>query len=978
MAAPSEIDFSLAPGELVAGRYLITRVLGRGGMGEVYEAADQLLGEKVALKTLRHDLARADGVIRHFQKEIQLARKVTHPNVCRVFETGVHTSAKRECPTLPFFTMELLKGEPLAARIARRGRLGADEAFPMAIQMAQGLQAAHDAGVVHADFKSGNVILIPFPVFGSAGDRAVITDFGLARIDAAAMSEDETRTMSAEGRIAGTLAYMSPEQMTGGIVTAASDIYSFGVVLFEMATGQLPFDGAHAIHGAVQRVNVERITARSIVPGLDARWDEAIGRCLQKDPAKRFTSAAEIAECFSEGSRKRKYWTRRDVARLGAAGLLPLAVGGGYWAWSRRPYRPNPGASTWYQRGVAALHSMTYETARRAFEEAVKADPAYAMAHASLARTYEELDYSDMAKESMLRAVGVAQDSRRLGSEEALRLRALQFLVARDYDRAAPLFQDLERSAPAAEKAAAALESGWLAQLRDDTDGAAAGYERALKLNPGYAAAKLRLGFIYGRRRKLDAALQSFQEAEALYSAASDQEGVTETLYERARLLNRSSRSEEALPVIEKALAIAYAVGSPYQQIGLQLTQGVAVRNLGDPERAAAIARRAIDSAAAQRMDNLATNGLIDLGNSFLTAGDLHAAEPIFRRALELAGRGKIRHNESRARLSLGSPCEQDRRPNEARQFVEAALPFLRQGGYRREFVQAMTVLGGAHRELAEFDRAASELGEARASAAQLHDQQTEANIRLRQAENLRDQGVWPAAVEEFSRAAAMLGIGGAEARLNCAVLYARLGRRMEAEQALSEAGKLLQRMPNRQLLCELKINRAGMAYQDGRMREARELLDDILPDAPEEKQPAANLLAALVRIRTGAHTELEATTALLDAIDRGGLPLDGASARLAIAEALAADNKPGLKARLAALSPALQALEFLESHRITESVWRAHSVAAWASTEQERAEAHRAAGRAALARLSTLWTPAGVTGYLKRRDIAAMAARIK
>jgi tetratricopeptide (TPR) repeat protein len=618
---------------------------------------------------------------------------------------------------------------------------------------------------------------------------------------------------------------------------------------------------------------------------------------------------------------------------------------------------------------------MTYETARRAFEQAVKADPSYAMAHASLARTYEELDYSDLAKESMLRAVGVAQDSRRLEGEEALKLRALQFLVARDYDRATPLFRDLERSAPAAEKAAAALESGWLAQLRDDTDGAAAGYERALKINPGYAAAKLRLGFIYGRRRMLDAALQAFQEAEGLYSAASDQEGVTETLYERARLLNRSSRSEEALPVIEKALAIAFAVGNPYQQISLQLTQGVAVRNLGDPERAAAIARRAIDSAAAQKMDNLATNGLIDLGNSFLMAGDIHAAEPVLRRALELAGRGKVRHNESRARLSLGSLCEQDRRPNEARQFVETALPFLRQSGYRREFVQAMAVLGGAHRELAEFDRAGNVLGEALAAAVQLHDRQTEANIRVRQAENLRDQGDWPAAVEEFSRAAAMLGIGGTEARLSCAVLYSRLGRRTEAEQTMSEAAELLRRMPNRQLLYELKISRAGMAYQDGRMSDARNLLGDILTGAPEEKQAAANLLAALVRIRTG---ELESTTALLESIDRDGLPLDSASARLAIAEALAAGNKPGLKAKQAALSLALKALEFLESHNITESVWHAHSVAARVSTEQEGAEAHRAAARAALARLSTLWTPAGMTGYLKRPDIAALAARLK
>jgi hypothetical protein len=204
------------------------------------------------------------------------------------------------------------------------------------------------------------------------------------------------------------------------------------------------------------------------------------------------------------------------------------------------------------------------------------------------------------------------------------------------------------------------------------------------------------------------------------------------------------------------------------------------------------------------------------------------------------------------------------------------------------------------------------------------------------------------------------------------------LGRRTEAEQAISEAGKLLQRMPNRQLLCELKISRAGMAYQDGRMNDARNLLGDILRDPPAEKQAAANLLAALVRIRTRADREEEFTTALLEPIDRDGLPFDGASARLAIAEALAAGNRPSVKARDAALSLALKALEFLESRNITESVWRAHAVAAWASTEPAKAEVHRADARGALARLSTLWTLAGMTAYLKRPDIAALAARLK
>src|SRR5690242_6939869 len=149
---------SLVTGDIVAGRYRIARLIGRGGMGEVYEAEDRLLDERVALKTLRADLAGRESLLARFQEEILLARKVTHPNVCRIFEVGVHDLPGHA--SLLFFAMELLEGDTLAARI-RSGRLTRAEAFPLAVQMADGLQAAHDAGIVHADFKSSNVVLVP-------------------------------------------------------------------------------------------------------------------------------------------------------------------------------------------------------------------------------------------------------------------------------------------------------------------------------------------------------------------------------------------------------------------------------------------------------------------------------------------------------------------------------------------------------------------------------------------------------------------------------------------------------------------------------------------------------------------------------------------------------------------------------------------------------------------------------------------------
>ena len=255
--------------------------------------------------------------------------------------------------------------------------------------------------------------------------------------------------------------------------------------------------------------------------------------------------------------------------------------------WAYRPYRPPPDALLAYDRGVDALHSMAYETARKALEQTIAIDPAFALAHASLARAYDELDYTDRAKDAMLRAIAAAQESR-LTADAERRLRALQFMVQRDYERAAPLVRQVEAEATGTDRAAAALESGWLAQQMEHSEAAAAAFERALTLEPWYAAAKLRLGFLFGRQGgKDDMALSAFREAEQLYRAAGNTEGVTQTLLEQANLLDRRNREKEALPIIEQALTVARGVGNRYQEIRLRFLQATAIRDLGDTTRAA-------------------------------------------------------------------------------------------------------------------------------------------------------------------------------------------------------------------------------------------------------------------------------------------------------------------------------------------------------------------------------------------------------
>ncbi|MBV9503556.1 MAG: serine/threonine protein kinase, partial [Acidobacteriia bacterium] len=324
------LGWSLSPEAAVAGRYRVVRLLGRGGMGEVYEVHDQLLDELVALKTLRADLCYNPLVLRRFQTEIQLARKVTHPNVCRVFEVGVHGFPNESRPPLHFFTMQLLEGETLGARIRQVGRLRSLEAFPLIVQMAEGLQAAHSAGIVHRDFKSGNVMV--------TGDKAVITDFGLAGLEAALTLASPAPDASSGWKVAGTVAYMSPEQMSGGPITPASDIYSLGIVLFEMATGRLPYNDRHIIESAMQRARGQSLSIRALAPDIDPRWEAAIRRCLEIESARRFHSAAEVAELFQQHHWRvpHLYWTRRQYVLRAAGAAVPLALGATFWVWWRR------------------------------------------------------------------------------------------------------------------------------------------------------------------------------------------------------------------------------------------------------------------------------------------------------------------------------------------------------------------------------------------------------------------------------------------------------------------------------------------------------------------------------------------------------------------------------------------------------------------------------------------------------------------
>ena len=266
------------PGQILAERYRIVALAGRGGMGEVFRAEDLTLGQIVAMKFLPERLSRDAAALSRFHSEVRNARQVSHPNVCRVFDIG-------EAEGTLFLTMEYVDGEDLASVVRRIGRLSPDKATEIARQICAGLAAAHERGVIHRDLKPANVML-------DGAGKIRITDFGLAGL-AASIQTEEAR--------AGTPAYMAPEQLAGREVTTKSDIYSLGLILYEILTGKRAFE-ASTLQELVRLRESGTITNPStLLRDLDPLIERVILRCLEADPGKRPASALQVAAALPGG-----------------------------------------------------------------------------------------------------------------------------------------------------------------------------------------------------------------------------------------------------------------------------------------------------------------------------------------------------------------------------------------------------------------------------------------------------------------------------------------------------------------------------------------------------------------------------------------------------------------------------------------------------------------------------------------------------
>jgi len=994
---------------LVIGPYRIERPLGVGGMGEVYLAEHIKLEKKVAIKFLPPYLQTDEMAKRRLLREARAAAKLEHPGICAVYEVKDETDQS-------FIVMQYVDGETLADRIKSRP-LELREALDIAIQIAEALTEAHSRGIVHRDIKPGNVMITP-------RGQVKVLDFGLAKaVDAppvARVSSDDQLMLSRPGDRPGTPPYMSPEQARGKPVDARGDLFAVGVILYECIAGRRPFLG-NSTSEILNQVKVyDPPPPSKFSPGIPSLLDSIVLKALAKRSRDRYQSAVELLEDLRgvlskldfqdqvltlpilgerETTGRLLAWTtvsnvlgkRRALVSvtalvlcLAAIGIITVAIVRQF----RQAYHPAPAALRWYDLGTTHLRNGAYFEASKALQEAVTADDKFALAHARLAEAYTELDYSDKAKDEVIRAERLARELP-MPHSDALYLKALTNMVLRDFGPAVETYQQIAHEAAARDKANVHLDLGRAYEKNDQLKEAKENYQEATTLAPQDAAGFLRLGVVCGQSQNYVCASEAFQKAESLYRTHSDQEGVAEVFYQRGFLLLDQKKLPEAGTQLENALRIARETGNLYQQIRvLQALSNLAAHD-GRIEQAKQQASEAIQLARDNDIENQVTSGLIWLGNALLLRGDYSDAEKYYQQALGLAQQNRMRLNEAWAQRQLGSLRSLQHNHEEAMNYVEPALAFFQQRSYRYWTSLTLILVGRIQRDKGDYQDALNTFKELLQLGERLGDQVQAAKAHLDLGAVLSYQEQYPEALRHFDEGYNIFKALKAEvymayaAQSRASVLW-QLGRREETRAALDEAVSIAEKTDRpeetyRQLLGDIGLTESLLELSELHLREARLKSEKALELAPDD-YPALTIQAKNAMALAQARAGITRTAKLLceeavDTANRLNDPQLSSAALLSSAEVmLDVGEKQG------ALESALRVQESFARFGKTDSEWRAWLIAAEASALLRREANAREYASYADKRLSELeqkWGAEAYKGYLARSDIMQFRKRL-
>src|SRR5262245_30872582 len=829
---PAATPPALVAGAALGSRYLIESVLGEGGMGMVYRARDLELNRTVALKVIRPELASRPEILDRFKREILLASQVTHRNVVRIFDLG-------EAGDLRFISMSFIEGESLRALLDREGPLTAERGVPLVRTIALALAAAHEAGIVHRDLKPHNVLI-------DRDGQPYIGDFGISR-----SMDSDGGTMTETGAILGTVDYMSPEQARADVPDHRSDIYSLGMMMFEMFTGALPFRASNPLSVMVKRVHEDAPAPTQVRPGMPPWLSAIIMRAMQRDVAARYQTVAELV---ADLDRQRATRARRRLfGRRAAIAAIALALAGAGIPLVMRLVASRPQVVPAVKTSLAVLPFRNdtgdprFDWVRSGVTSVVRTGliQARALRLAGDDRVDEILDLLKPAPGEEARPANAQRIGRLAGVDNVLAGSLVRIGDQFRFDAQILKLGDraIAGTTPvvvdgAGEAAIVGMMDDLTRRVRDELGvGRAWGEKdvRAAQLSTASVAALS----AYGEGLALERAGNDLEAVKKLEAAVAADPRFAVARAALADTYDRLGHSDKARQAADEALASARDV-SPWEAARIRATRARLAGDLGEAEKALVTIVEAAPNDPASLLDlgqvqedrgNL-TGALDSIGRA-VSLDPRHAgAQYALARAQSRAGRTadavaslnkalalhtESGNDEGRAATlnGLGSIEMGLNQFDEAERHFKESLDLRRRIGDTRGVSICLNNLSLVSRERGRYDEAIRFAQEARAAGAEIGDQEHVALSWTRLGETYEDAGRPEEALNAYQESLKVLRESGDDSGVgnslrNLGYINAVLGRYVEAfffmKEGLAKARSLEDKQPLMRALSDIAV----------------------------------------------------------------------------------------------------------------------------------------------------------------------------